>query len=142
MLAILRNFDYEIGAKIGARHYGFICDSTLNNGSLKGRDSNKYHGVDFELETKSEKDNIDKIEQNPISLLLQVMDCMRLKQGIDYALREYYGGDNIQRVRFQFQFVLKNTDIAYGHSSTKKEAKKQCARNALNMLRYIYYTSY
>eukprot|EP01083_Nonionella_stella_P280526 954323_1 len=130
LLLILPEWNHRIGSKIGLRDYGFHSDAGLNskNGS-KGRDSNKYHGVDFEVKEKDD-DKPNAQPKNPTSTILEVMQArgyVSNQNSRDYEWKPLGSGPR----GFECNFVFKGCSVATGYGKNKKEAKMQCSRMAI-----------
>eukprot|EP01083_Nonionella_stella_P066785 176169_1 len=130
LLLILPDWKHTIGNKIGLRDYGFHSDAGLNskNGS-KGRDSNKHHGVDFEVKEKDD-DKPNAQPKNPTSTILEVMQArgyVSNQNSRDYEWKPLGSGPR----GFECNFVFKGCSVATGYGKNKKEAKMQCSRMAI-----------
>eukprot|EP01083_Nonionella_stella_P313996 1129513_1 len=128
LLLILPDWKHTIGNKIGLRDYGFHSDAGLNskNGS-KGRDSNKYHGVDFEVKGKDD-DKPNKQPKQATSIILEVMQAKQFIPNQDYRYAPQGNGPQ----GFGCAFVFKGQSVAQGYGKNKSEAKRKCSRNAVS----------
>eukprot|EP01084_Bolivina_argentea_P090182 162552_1 len=125
LLPILTKFNHTIGTKIGELDYGFHSDAN-NNGSLKGRDSNKHYGVDYEIKQKDDAPQGN--EKNEVSIVLEVMQAMQYVRDKDYYFDEMAPGrDGF----FVCAFVLKDRRVADAKGRRKKDSKQECAKNVL-----------
>jgi len=135
MLPLLHDLGHQIGDRLGEKDYGFLPPCA--DSEHRKRDSNKAHGVDFEVPDAEQKDRSEpELNRNAVSVIMELMQQPPQRvQDKDFEFR--------QSRRFVCEFFLDCRDGrglqlvegSYAEGRSKKQAKTNCAGNTLRVFK-------